>query len=173
MSSRKPGDEDGPKAARRRWRPSRGTAASAALIAVFGVVMPVVLATDRSATPRAQAAAAAAAVPPGVRPDVQGWFKRREKLQIELNDALVPFVQNRAGAAECRRLNAAARAMLGLSRAPDLKIDALARAGLDKFAQGATACLAGNMAESQRLVHEGLAERADATLPLDEALEGE
>jgi len=173
VSSRKPGDEDGPKAARRRWRPSRGTAAAVALVGVFGIVMPVLLAADRSATPRAQAAAAAAAVPPGLRPEVQGWLKRREKFQIELNDALVPFVQNRATAADCRRLNPASRALVVLNRAPDLKIDALARAGLDKFAQAATACLAGNLAEAQQLVRAGLAERTDATLPFDEALEGE
>jgi hypothetical protein len=44
---------------------------------------------------------------------------------------------------------------------------------LDKIEQAAAACLAGDVASTLRLAAEGLAERADASLPLDEALEGE
>jgi len=109
---------------------------------------------------------------------VQKWLKAREKAQIELNDALVPLVQDRIGsagpnAAPCRRLNAAVLALKAQGRAPVARIDELARAGLDKIEQAATACLAGDLASSRRLAMEGLAERADASLPLDEALEGE
>jgi hypothetical protein len=70
-------------------------------------------------------------------------------------------------------LNAAVKALQAQDRAPVAEIDELARAGLDKIEQAATACLAGDVAGTQRLAAEGLAERADATLPLDEALEGE
>jgi hypothetical protein len=110
---------------------------------------------------------------------VQKWFKAREKAQIKLNDALVPVVQKKIGSgagptsAECRRLNAAVLALKAQGRAPVGEIDELARAGLDKIEQAATACLAGDAAAAQRLAAEGLAERADASLPLDEALEGE
>jgi hypothetical protein len=44
---------------------------------------------------------------------------------------------------------------------------------LDKIEQAATACLAGDVAGAERLAAEGLAERADAQLPLEEVLEGE
>jgi hypothetical protein len=44
---------------------------------------------------------------------------------------------------------------------------------LDKIEQAATACLAGDAAGAERLAAEGLAERADAQLPLEEVLEGE
>jgi len=109
---------------------------------------------------------------------VQRWFKARENAQIELNNALVPVVQKKIGSAgptsaSCRRLNAAVQALNAQGRAPVARIDELARAGLDKIEQAATACLAGDAAGAQRLASEGLAERADASLPLDEALEGE
>jgi hypothetical protein len=109
---------------------------------------------------------------------VQRWFKAREKAQIELNNALVPIVQKRIGSAgptsaPCRRLSAAVLALKTHDPAPVAKIDELARAGLDKIEHAATACLAGDAAGAQRLAAEGLAERADASLPLDEALEGE
>jgi hypothetical protein len=125
-----------------------------------------------------QPPAEAAGPPPGNRADVQKWFKAREKAQIELNDALVPVVQNTIGSgdpssAPCRRLNAAVLVLKVQGPAPVARIDELARAGLDKIAQAATACLAGDVAGAQRLAAEGLAERADASLPLDEALEGE
>ena len=44
---------------------------------------------------------------------------------------------------------------------------------MDKIEQAAAACLSGDVAGAHRLAAEGLAERADAQLPLDEALEGE
>jgi hypothetical protein len=162
---------------RTRWpRPARTAAYVAVLVAAIALVA-VMINVITGPTP-SQPAAEAAGPPPGNRADVQRWFKAREKAQIELNDALVPVVQNKLGdagptSAPCRRLNAAVMALKAQNRAPDARIDELARAGLDKIEQAATACLAGDVASTQRLAAEGLAERADASLPLDEALEGE
>ena len=109
---------------------------------------------------------------------MQRWFKAREKAQIEFNNALVPVVQKKIGnagptSAACRRLNAAVLALKAQDPAPVARIDELARAGLDKFEQAAAACVAGDVAGAERLAAEGAAQRADASLPLDEALEGE
>ena len=163
---------------RTRWprRPARSVfivSVLIAAIAALGIVITV--ATGGSAS---EPSAEAAGAPPGNRADVQKWFKAREKAQLELNDALVPVVQNRIGnagptSAPCRRLDAAVKALRAQDRAPVANIDELARAGLDKIEQAANACLAGDLAGSRRLAMEGLAERADASLPLDEALEGE
>jgi hypothetical protein len=158
---------------RRPGRPALYVVALIAAITLLAVVMNVT--TDgRPSQPPAEAAGQ----PPGNRSDVQKWFKAREKAQIELNDALVPVVQKTIGSggpnsAPCRRLNAAVLALKEQGRAPVAEIDELARAGLDKIEQAAKACLAGDVAGAERLALEGLAERADASLPLDEALEGE
>ena len=160
----------------RRRRPVRTAAYIAVLIAAVAL-LAVMISMTTGPTP-SQPPAEAAGPPPGNRADVQRWFKAREKAQIELNDALVPIVQKTIGnagpsSAPCRRVNAAVIALKAQDRAPVARIDELARAGLDKIEQAATACLAGDVAGAQRLAAEGLAERADASLPLDEALEGE
>ena len=161
---------------RTRWPgPARTAAYLAVLVAAIALVAVMINVTTG---PTPSQPAEAAGPPPGNRPDVQRWFKAREKAQIELNNALVPVVQEKLGSAgptsaPCRRLNAAVKALKAQNRAPDARIDELARAGLDKIEQAATACLAGDVASTQRLAAEGLAERADASLPLDEALEGE
>lgn len=161
-----------------RWprRPARSALYVAVLIAAIALLAVMINVTTGGSP--SQPSAEAAGAPPGNRADVQRWLKAREKAQIELNDALVPVVQNRIGSAgpnsaECRRLNAAVLALEAQGRAPVAEIDELARAGLDKIEQAAAACLAGDVARTQRLAAEGLAERADASLPLDEALEGE
>jgi hypothetical protein len=159
---------------RTRWpRLASYVAVLIAAIALLAVMINVTTGASPS-----QPSAEAADPPPGNRADVQKWFKAREKAQIKLNDALVPVVQKEIGSAgptsaECRRLNAAVLALKAKGPAPLARIDELARAGLDKIEQAATACLAGDSAGAQRLAVEGLAERADASLPLDEALEGE
>ena len=160
-----------------RWsrRPARSALYVAVVIAAIALLAVMINVTTGGSPSHPSAEAAGA--PPGNR-DVQRWLKAREKAQIELNDALVPVVQNRIGSAgpnsaECRRLNAAVLALKAQGRAPVAEIDELARAGLDKIEQAAAACLAGDVASTQRLAAEGLAERADASLPLDEAMEGE
>jgi hypothetical protein len=162
---------------RTRWpRPARTASYVAILIAAIALVA-VILNMTSGPTP-SQPPAEAAPPPPGNRADVQRWFKAHEKPLIELNDALVPVVQKNIGSggpasAPCRRLNTAVRALKAQDPAPVARIDELARAGLDKIEQAATACLAGDVAGAQRLAAEGLAERADAQLPLEEVLEGE
>jgi hypothetical protein len=162
---------------RTHWpRPAR-TGFYVAVLIVAVALLAIMINVTTGASP-SQPPAEALAPPPGNRADVQRWFKAREKAQIELNDALVPVVQKTLGSggpasAECRRLNAAVQALKAQDRAPVAEIDELARAGLDKIEQAATACLAGDVASAERLAAEGLAERADASLPLDEALEGE
>jgi hypothetical protein len=162
---------------RTRW-PRRARTASYVAVLIAAIALLVVMIDTTSGPTPSQPAAEAAAPPPGNRGDVQKWFKAREKAQIELNNALVPVVQKKIGStgrssAPCRRLNAAVIALKAQGPAPVARIDELARAGLDKIEQAATACLAGDAAGAQRLALEGLAERADASLPLDEALEGE
>jgi hypothetical protein len=115
---------------------------------------------------------------PGVQPAVQKWLKDREPLQIELNDALVPIAQKDltnipAAKAPCQRLKKAAHAMVARGKAPNPDVDSLARAGLAEFEQGANTCLTGDLDTAQRLVAEGLAERAAAAEPLDETLDGD
>lgn len=162
---------------RTRWpRPVRTASYVAVLIAAIALLAVMINVTTGS-TP-SQPPAEAAGPPPGNRADVQRWLKARENAQIELNNALVPLVNKRMGnagptSAPCRRLNAAVLRLKARDRAPVARIDELATAGLDKIEQAATACLAGDVAGAQRLAVEGLAQRADASLPLDEALEGE
>src|SRR5215217_6536667 len=151
---------------RLRWHPGRRRVAAALVVALL-------VADNPGESPAQADSPAQAPPPPGLEPDVQNWLKDREPLQIELNNALVAFVQNKLGNAACRRLTNAADRMSALSRAPHARVDELARAGLAKFEQGAAACLAGNLAEGERLVREGLAERTAATEPLDETLDGE
>jgi hypothetical protein len=131
-----------------------------------------------SAAPAGISPAAAAATPPGLQPSVQAWLKAREKGLIELNNALVPIVQvdhpsGAAGKAACARVLAAARAMSGRAKAPDARVDTLARAGLAKIEQGAAACVAGDAVGGKQLITQGLAERTAATEPFDDTLEGE
>ena len=152
--------------------------ASYVAVLIAAIALSAVLINVTTGVSPSQPPAEAAGPPPGNRPDVQRWVKAREKAQIALNNALVPVVQKKIGSAgptpaECRRLNAAVFALKAKGRAPVARIDELAGAGLDKIEQAATACLAGDVAGAQRLAAEGLAERADASLPLDEALEGE
>ena len=162
---------------RTRWpRPARTASYVAVLIALIAVLVVIMNMTKgpMSSHPPAEAAPP----PPGNRADVQRWFKAREKAQIELNNALVPVVQKKLGSggpssAACRRLDAAVHALKAQGPAPVARVDELARAGLDKIEQAATACLAGDVAGAERLAGEGLAERADAQLPLEEVLKGE
>jgi hypothetical protein len=157
-------------------RPARTASYIAVLTGVIALLV-VIMNLTTGPTP-SQPPAEAAPPPPGNRADVQRWFKAREKAQIELNNALVPVVQKKIGSggptsASCRRLNAAVLALKAHGPAPVARIDELARAGLDKIEQAVTACLAGDVAGAERLAAEGLAERADAQLPLEEVLEGE
>jgi hypothetical protein len=162
---------------RTRWPRSARTACYVAALITAIALLVVMINMTTGPTP-SQPPAEAAPPPPGNRADVQRWFKAREKPLIELNNALVPLVEKKISSAgptsaPCRRLNAAVLGLKAQRPAPVAKIDELARAGLDKIEQAATACLAGDVANAHRLAAEGLAERADAQLPLEEVLEGE
>jgi hypothetical protein len=115
--------------------------------------------------------------PPGLRPEVQRWFAARDKALIRFNDALVAIVQNKVTAADanaaCRKIDSAVQALNAVGAAPDAKVKQLVGAGMPKIGSGIAACLAGDLTTARRLISEGLAERADASLALDEVLEGE
>jgi hypothetical protein len=111
-------------------------------------------------------------IPLELQPDVQQWLLDREPLQIEMNDALVPFVQHRIDESACRRLAAAVQAWWTLGPAPYWRVDELVRAGLPEFEQGAAHCLAGEPVEAERLVHDGLTKRTEAAAALDDLLQG-
>lgn len=121
---------------------------------------------------------AADPIPLGLRTPVQAWMKGRERKVIDLNNALVPIVQEksptgRSGRAACARVLAAAKALTGRAKAPNAQVDTLARTGLAKIQQGAATCLAGNTVGGKQLITQGLAERTAATEQFDETLEGE
>ena len=142
----------------------------------FAVLALVVLA---AAPTGPEASAQPQPTPPGLQAPVQSWFKAREGDVVELNNALVPLVQQQTPDAAavrkaCTRLAQVTKALSARGPVPGQpKVDAAAQAGIAQFAQAATACLAGDVAGAQRLVREGLAARADAQEPLDELLEGE
>jgi len=111
-------------------------------------------------------------VPLGEQPAVQEWLKGRETLVIELNNALVPFVQNTVDDAACHRLADAAHNMSVYPEAPHPRLDELARAGLASFEEGAAECLEGDYPDAVQLVTQGLAERTAAQDDLDALLQG-
>jgi hypothetical protein len=156
----------------RRMGPLLGAVVAAAL------VVAAMLAGGVAGGP--EAVAVSAAIPPGLQPPVQAWFEGREDDVIELNDALVPLVQKRvkdpaAARAACSRLSKVSRALSARSAVPGPRpeINTAARAGLAKFVQAASACLAGDVPTAERLVSEGLAERTAAQQQLDELLDNE
>lgn len=148
-------------------------------IVLIGSVIIVVLTGVGVARAEPQVTPAAVqttSTPPGLTPAVQNWLKNRERFQIELNNALVPVVQNidkpGGGRALFRRLTQAGRALSARGAAPMQRLDQLSRAGLDKFVQGAAACEAGDPTTAKQLITEGLAERAAQQEAFDEFLEG-
>jgi hypothetical protein len=161
-----------PSEASRRRGPLLGAAVATAL------VVAAMLAGGYAGGP--EPVAVSAAVPPGLEPPVQAWFEGRQDDVIELNDALVPLVQKQvkdpaAARTACARLAKVSRALSARSAVPGPRpeINTAARAGLVKFVQAASACLAGDVPTAERLVSEGLAERTAAQQHLDELLDNE
>jgi len=166
-----------PEESRRRMpRTRRFAVLLGAAFAVLALAL-VVLAVVPTGGP--EASAQPQPTPPGLQAPVQGWFKAREGDIVELNNALVPLVQQQTPDAAavrtaCTRLAKVTKALSARGHVPGQpKVDAAAQAGIAQFAQAATACLAGDVAGAQRLVRDGVAARADAQEPLDELLEGE
>ena len=160
-----------------RHRMSRTSRNRALLVAALLASALVLVALAAAAGPAASAQPEP--TPPGLQRAVQSWFKAREGDIVELNNALVPLVQQQTpGAAAvrdtCTRLARVTRSLSARGPVPGHpKVDAAAQAGMAQFTQAATACLAGDVAGAQRLVREGLAARTDAQEALDELLEGE
>ncbi|GAB2831958.1 hypothetical protein [Lentzea nigeriaca] len=113
-------------------------------------------------------------VSPGENPAVQRWFKSREKLQIELNDALQAARSLTApSSAVCARLTVATfRFGLG-STVPEVKLQPYVYAGLPEFMQAAQACTAGDLATMRQRMDEGAASRSTALDHIDEILDNE
>lgn len=153
------------------WR--RAGAAAAAV----GVVLLGVLPTTGAAALPAAPVAAGKAPAPGTDPAVQRWFKNRDALQIELNNALLPAqkLPRSAAAARpvCTRLLKAATALSAYGRLPSTPLDNLVRSGLATFVKAATTCLAGDLPAAEQLVAQGLAERAAVSEQIDETLDGD
>jgi hypothetical protein len=147
-----------------------GTAVAAA------VLLGVLPAAGASAVPEASAVGQSGPAP-GIEPAVQRWFKNREGLQIELNNALLAAqkLPRPAAAARpvCTRLLRAATTLSAYGRLPSTPLDALVRTGLDTFVKAATTCLAGDLPTAERLVAQGLAERTAVSEKIDETLDGD
>jgi len=126
-------------------------------------------------SPPAEAAppVVAANDPPITDPQLQQFLWKRDRVQVELNDALVALKDKKANPAACNRLNAALNRMDALGHAPVAKVDVLLRVGQDQFRQAATACLSGDLTAAYALVAQGLAARSPAYNELDDVLEGE
>src|SRR5690242_13240729 len=144
--------------------------AAFAVLALAVVILAATEGPEASAQPQSAA--------PGLQAPVQSWFKAREGDVVELNNALVPLVQQQTPDAAavrnaCTRLARVTKALSARGPVPGQpKVNAAAQAGMAQFTQAATACLAGDVAGAQRLVREGLAARTDAQEALDELLEG-
>jgi hypothetical protein len=160
----------------RSWAAVTRRVAPAAAVAAAVVLLGVVPAAGAPSVPPVPAAAQQGPVP-GTDPAVQKWFKAREGLQIELNNALLPaqHLPRPAGAARpvCTRLLRAAGVLAALSRVPSLPLQEPVRAGLDTFVRAATTCLAGDLPQAEQLVAQGLAARTAVSEQIDEILDGE
>jgi hypothetical protein len=163
----------------RPWAAVTRRVAPVAAVAAAAVMLGVLPAAGAPSAPDARPLPAAGqdSPVPGTDPSVQKWFKAREGLQIELNNALLPaqHLPRPASAARpiCTRLLRAAGALAVLSRVPSLPLQEPVRAGLDTFVQAATTCLAGDLPKAEQLVAQGLAARAAVSEQIDEILDGD
>lgn len=158
--------------------PTRVARAAWWLVPVVAAAIAAVLVTVLPAAGAPQAPPSAPAqVVPGLDPLVQRWFKNREALQIELNNALQPAqkLPRPAAAARpvCTRLLKAASVLAAYSQVPDARLQAPVRAGLDSFVKAATVCLAGDLDGAEKLVAAGLQERTAVAQQIDELLDGD
>jgi hypothetical protein len=151
--------------------------APAAVGAAAVVALGVIPAADAAPAADARSVPVRSGPVPGTDPAVQRWFKDRDGLQIELNDALVDarHLPRPVSAARpvCIRLLRAAGVLAALSRVPSPALEVPVRAGLDTFVRAATTCLAGNLPGAEQLVAQGLAARTAVTEQIDEILDGE
>ena len=158
-------------------RPRSRWAAMAGAVTLLALSVGMIAASATTASPPGGHSHAGAAVPPGEKPDVQQWFKSRESVVIELNNALQAArdltTKSGPATATCVRLAAATWQFQFNVRSPEAKLDAPANAGRTQFTDAARACSAGDFATMRRLIDEGAALRADAQAHVDEMLHGE
>jgi hypothetical protein len=184
MDERGPTDRDhadgngSSRPTRRRPSPTRQIVLpAAALIGILLIGFLFSMTKQHRASPAAAMVAPPAQELPGEQAPVQAWFKDREVHQIELNNALVPAMQLPRPASTarsvCVRLQRAAAAMQGLRAVPFPELEQPVRAGLDKFAQAARVCLAGDLEQAEQLIAQGLAERVEAADLVEHILEGD
>ncbi|MFC5994855.1 hypothetical protein ACFQE5_11610 [Pseudonocardia hispaniensis] len=114
---------------------------------------------------------------PGTNPAVQRWLNDQERLQIDLNNALLTVQRLDPAAPDamenCRRLGELTAGLLRYRPAPDPRLTGPSRAGLEQFARAAAACRTRDFATAKRLVEEGLAARVPAQDDIDRILEGD
>lgn len=162
-----------------RWGVMSRRVASVVGAASVAVLVGVLPAAGAPQAVGAQAAPAALqpGPAPGIDPAIQKWFKAREGLQIELNNALLPAQKLprplSAARPVCTRLLRIAGVLAALSRVPSTPLQTPVRAGLDTFVQAATTCLAGDLPKAEQLVAQGLAARTAVSEQIDEILDGD
>ncbi|MEO6086631.1 MAG: hypothetical protein ABIQ18_26310 [Umezawaea sp.] len=161
----------------RRPRSRRAAMAASVALLALSVGMTVASATTSAPPSGSGHSHAGTPTPPGEDPNVQQWFKNRESMVIELNNALQAArgLTTKSGptTAACVRLSSATWPFRFNARSPEAKLDAFASAGRTQFTEAAGACLAGDFTTMRRLIDEGAALRADAQAHLDEMLHGE
>jgi hypothetical protein len=127
------------------------------------------------------APAAQATSIPGTDPAIQRWFLSSGAIKVAFNDALLRAERGVASsnAAECRPLDAAARALsvvlpklAALSQAGQ-KLAAAIQPPITTFGTAAQACLAKNFPGAQTSLEAGIVQQADAQATVDEILDGD
>jgi hypothetical protein len=114
---------------------------------------------------------------PGSDAHVQKWFKDREALQVELNDALFA-VQELTGpspqlTSACARLDRVTQWLLLTPSSPHQPLDAPVGAGITQFSSAALACLRGDFPIMRQQIDDGATQRGNAVDAIDEILDGE
>ncbi|MDT7726023.1 MAG: hypothetical protein QOI21_2599 [Actinomycetota bacterium] len=139
----------------------------AILVALGGIWMPSDAQSPPAPTPPAS---------PGTDHRVQKWFKDREALQIELNNALFVVQQltgpSRDATSACTRLDRVTQRLLQNPRSPHPPLDAPVDAGITQFSQAAQACLRGDFPTMRQRNNDGVTQRANAQDAIDEILDG-
>ena len=113
---------------------------------------------------------------PGSDTHVQKWFKDREALQVELNDALFAVQELTGPSPEstraCARLDRVTQWLLLTPTSPHQPLDAPVDAGITQFSSAAQACLRGDFPTMRQQIDDGATQRANAVDAIDEILDG-
>lgn len=115
---------------------------------------------------------------PGADPRMQQWTASRAAHEIALNNALALVLARSSGSTRlvhqpCTAARAEVKALLAQTKAPDDRVDRLARAGLRDIYAGTQSCLKGDKRAALAQIRSGLTARQEVRNDLDEAYEGE